>query len=68
MTKNGATMANTFGVIALIYSAIGVGLSFIQDTNDDLNTVLASCSTGALFGGLSVSHLIINHDLNSSNF
>ncbi|CAG2118222.1 unnamed protein product, partial [Medioppia subpectinata] len=53
VTKNGAGMANTFGTIALLYSAIGVGLSFVQDTNDDINTVCAAVSTGALYGGLS---------------
>lgn len=53
MTKNGAKMANTFGTIALVYSAIGVGLSFVQERNDDLNTVSAAIATGALYGGLS---------------
>jgi len=53
ITKNGAGMANTFGTIALLYSAIGVGLSFVQDSNDDINTVCAAVSTGALYGGLS---------------
>ncbi|XP_054166778.1 mitochondrial import inner membrane translocase subunit Tim23-like [Oppia nitens] len=53
ITKNGASMANTFGTIALIYSAIGVGLSFVQDSNDDINTVSAAVATGAIYGGLS---------------
>ena len=53
ITKNGAGMANTFGTIALVYSAIGVGLSFVQDSNDDMNTALSAVSTGALYGGLS---------------
>ena len=53
ITRNGATMANTFGTIALTYSAIGVGLSFIQDKNDDLNTMISAVSTGALYGALS---------------
>lgn len=46
-------MANTFGTIALVYSAIGVGLSFVQDSNDDLNTAVSAVATGALYGGLS---------------
>jgi len=53
VTKNGAGMANTFGTIALVYSAIGVGLSFVQDSNDDLNTATSAILTGALYGGLS---------------
>ncbi|OTF81387.1 hypothetical protein BLA29_009998 [Euroglyphus maynei] len=43
-------MANTFGTIALTYSAIGVALSFVQEDNDDINTMT---SAGALYGGLS---------------
>lgn len=52
MTRNGARMANTFGSIALTYSIIGVGLSFVQD-NDDLNTLISAVSTGALYGVVS---------------
>lgn len=48
-------MGNTFGVIALIYSAIGVGLSFIQDENDEINTAVAATTTGTLYGALSQS-------------
>lgn len=55
ITRNGAPMGNTFGVIALIYSAIGVGLSFIQDENDEINTAVAATTTGTLYGALSQS-------------
>ena len=58
-------MANTFGTIALIYSAIGVGLSFAQNKNDDLNTLLAAVSTGALYGAISRSKV---QNLSSSMF
>ena len=53
VTRNGAGMANTFGTIALIYSAIGVGLSFVQDQNDDVNTLASAVATGALYGAFS---------------
>ncbi|KPM11233.1 mitochondrial import inner membrane translocase subunit Tim23-like protein [Sarcoptes scabiei] len=53
ITRNGARMANTFGTIALTYSAIGVGLSFIQDSNDDANTLVSAILSGALYGALS---------------
>lgn len=53
ITRNGASMANTFGVITLTYSAIGVGLSFVQEDNDDVNTLISAVATGALYGGVS---------------
>lgn len=53
ITRNGASMANTFGVITLTYSAIGVGLSFVQEENDDINTLISAVATGALYGGVS---------------
>ena len=60
ITRNGASMANTFGTIALLYSAIGVGLSFIQDENDDLNTLIAASTTGTIYGALSKSKAMEN--------
>lgn len=66
-------MANTFGTIALIYSAIGVGLSFVQEQNDDLNTLLSAVSTGGLYGAVSkpkfqslpASMFLVNFSLNN---
>lgn len=55
ITRNGASMGNTFGTIALLYSALGVGLSFVQEENDELNTALAATATGTLYGALSQS-------------
>lgn len=51
--KSSSNMANAFGVVAVLYSAIGVGLSFVNETNDDLNSIVAGATTGALYGGLS---------------
>lgn len=53
ITRNGASVGNTFGTLALLYSTLGVGLSFIQDENDELNTVLAATTTGTLYGTVS---------------
>lgn len=53
ITKNGANTANAFGTVAVIYSVIGVGLSFVQESNDDMNTLLSATTTGLLYGGLS---------------
>ena len=53
ITKNGANTANAFGTVAVIYSVIGVGLSFVQESNDEVNTLLSATTTGLLYGGLS---------------
>lgn len=53
VTKNGANTANTFGVIAVVYSIIGVGLSFVNESQDDLNSLISGTSTGLLYGALS---------------
>jgi len=51
--KSSSNMANAFGVVAVLYSAIGVGLSFVSESNDDLNSFVAGATTGALYGGIS---------------
>ncbi|XP_057669206.1 mitochondrial import inner membrane translocase subunit Tim23 isoform X2 [Diorhabda carinulata] len=48
MKKGGAT-ANTFGSVAVIYSAFGVILSWARGNDDDLNTVVAATATGCLY-------------------
>lgn len=53
VTKTGANTANTFGVAAVIYSIIGVGMSFMNESQDDVNTVTSAVATGLLYGGLS---------------
>jgi len=52
--KTGAMTANTFGVISLLYSAIGVGLSFINDKRDEYNTIGAGTLTGLLYRGIAL--------------
>lgn len=47
--KKGSATANTFGSIAVIYSAFGVLLSWGRGTDDELNTVVAATATGALY-------------------
>ena len=53
IAKTGAVTGNTFGVVALMYSAIGVGLGFVNETNEDANTIAAGTLTGILFRGFS---------------
>lgn len=45
IVKGGTTSANAFGVVALVYSAIGVGLSLMRQ-DDDINTMTAATLTG----------------------
>nr|CAH7751990.1 unnamed protein product [Callosobruchus chinensis] len=47
--KKGSATANTFGSVAVIYSAFGVILSWVRGTDDDLNTMVAATATGCLY-------------------
>jgi len=47
--KKGSATANTFGSVAVIYSAFGVILSWARGTDDDLNTITAATATGLLY-------------------
>lgn len=47
--KNGASVANTFGVVSLMYSGFGVILSYARGTDDSWNTLAAATATGMLF-------------------
>ena len=53
--KQGARSANSLGVVAVMYSGIGVTMKLVRDTEDELNTLCAATATGLLFkstGGL----------------
>lgn len=47
--KKGSATANTFGSVAVIYSAFGVFLSWARGTDDDLNTITAATATGLIY-------------------
>ena len=47
--KKGSATANTFGSVAVIYSAFGVLLSWSRGADDDLNTIAAATATGLLY-------------------
>lgn len=51
IVKGGTTSANAFGVVAVVYSAIGVALSFAQN-NDDVNTITSATLTGLVTGAV----------------
>lgn len=45
IVKGGTTSANAFGVVAVLYSSIAVGLSLMRN-DDDINTMSAATLTG----------------------
>ena len=47
--KQGSGTANTFGTVAVMYSAFGVLLQYARGEDDDINTVLAGTATGFLY-------------------
>ncbi|XP_031845156.1 translocase of inner mitochondrial membrane 23 [Nomia melanderi] len=47
--KSGSTMANTLGIISLLYSGVGVLFSVARGTDDSLNTLLSAMTAGMLF-------------------
>jgi len=47
--KRGAASANTVGVMAVMYFSAGVLLSWVRDTDDELNTLTAGTLTGLLY-------------------
>ncbi|XP_060520256.1 mitochondrial import inner membrane translocase subunit Tim23 [Cylas formicarius] len=47
--KQGSATANSFGSVAVIYSAFGVILSWARGADDDLNTIVAATATGCLY-------------------
>ncbi|UJR22461.1 hypothetical protein I4U23_025518 [Adineta vaga] len=49
VARQGATTASAMGSIALIYSLVGTGLSWVRDVDDELNTVASAGLTGLLY-------------------
>lgn len=47
--KSGSSLANTLGIVSVMYSGFGVLLSWARGTDDALNTLAAATATGMLF-------------------
>lgn len=47
--KGGASMANSLGVIMIMYTCAGIGLTWLRGTDDSLNTVAAAATSAAVF-------------------
>ncbi|XP_008550541.1 mitochondrial import inner membrane translocase subunit Tim23 isoform X2 [Microplitis demolitor] len=46
--KNGASVANSLGTIAVVYSGLGVAMQELRDRDDALNTIISATATGML--------------------
>lgn len=55
IVKGGTSSANAFGVVALVYSSIGVGLSLMRQ-DDEINTLTAGTLTGAVTAAVTSTH------------
>lgn len=53
VVKNSSNAGNACGVVAVLYSILGVGLSFVNESNEDANSLIAGATTGLIYGGLS---------------
>ncbi|CAF3900564.1 unnamed protein product [Rotaria sp. Silwood1] len=49
VSRQGATTASAMGSIALIYSLLGTGVSWVRGVDDELNTVASGGLTGLLY-------------------
>ncbi|XP_043465564.1 mitochondrial import inner membrane translocase subunit Tim23 isoform X1 [Leptopilina heterotoma] len=49
VVKHGASMANTLGVVSVMYTCFGVFLSYVRGHDDSINTLAAATATGMLF-------------------
>lgn len=47
--KQGSATANTFGTVAVLYSAFGVLLSWTRGEDDEINTIVAGGATGLMY-------------------
>lgn len=47
--KQGSGTANTFGTLAVMYSAFGVLLQNLRGEDDQANTLIAGLATGYLY-------------------
>ncbi|XP_015430777.1 PREDICTED: mitochondrial import inner membrane translocase subunit Tim23 isoform X2 [Dufourea novaeangliae] len=47
--KSGSSLANTFGIVSVMYSGFGVLLSWARGTDDSVNTLAAAMATGMMF-------------------
>lgn len=79
--KQGSATANTFGSIAVLYSAFGVLLQLSRGEDDDINTVVAGVATGLFYKstaglkkcmiggafGLALSSLYVLYNMSTEN-
>lgn len=57
IVKGSTTSANAFGVVALVYSSVAVGLSLMRD-DDDINTISSATLTGLVTAAVTSKHTV----------
>lgn len=53
ITRNASNTSNTFGTVAVVFSAIGVALNWGLQLDEKSSAIASATSTGLLYGGLS---------------
>lgn len=54
--KGGASMANSLGVITIMYTCAGIGLTWLRGTDDSFNTVAAAATSAMVFRSPGTKH------------
>lgn len=54
--KGGASMANSLGVITIMYTCAGIGLTWLRGTDDSFNTVAAAATSATVFRSPGTKH------------
>jgi import inner membrane translocase subunit TIM23 len=61
--KHGSSIANTFGVVSVMYSGFGVLFSYARGTDDSLNTLAAATATGMFFKSTGNNYKILIYSI-----
>lgn len=56
--KGGASMANSLGVITIMYTCAGIGLTWLRGTDDSFNTVAAAATSAMVFRSPGIKSMI----------
>lgn len=66
--KNGSSLANTFGSIAVMYSLFGATTSYLRGEDDSYNTLAAATATGMLYKSTGIIKKSEHNEEETRNF